>query len=390
MKKAILILFVFVIIAFVCSSPTICFADNGKDSSEELQQEVDKSVDDLELDEFEKYSDDLELFYNSGGIKEFIKELTKGNVPLTPEFVIKLCFSSLTKGLTSVIPSLIGIILIAVLFSLLFGLTQNFMKKQTVDIVYFVCYAAIITTVIAIVTGLVKDVKETVETLTGVVNAVYPPLITLLTAVGGGTSSGLFNPGLAIVGTIVGNVITKCIIPIFIASVVFSIVGNVSNNVKLDRLQSATRYIGGTIMTLTFGGLISYLSISGLIGGVVDSASVKATKYMVSNYVPIVGGYLSQGVDLVRIGMIVVKNALGVSGIIAVLSIVLAPVAKLTALTIGLKLTAGIIEPITDKRMAGFINGIAESVRQLLGAVLGVGFIFIITLAMILFTLNQI
>lgn len=388
MKKSVLLVIILSIIIFCFSCSFVCFADD-KTPDEQLQEEVDKSVEDLELDEFEEYANDLEIFYNSGGIKDFIKNLTKGDIVLTPEYVFKTCFSSLTKGLTSVIPSLIGIILIAILFGLLFGLTQNYMKKQTVEIVYFVCYSAIITTVVAIVSGLVKDVTQTIGLLSSTINAVYPPLITLLTAVGGGTSSGLFNPGLAVVGTLASNVIIKCIIPIFIASIVFGIAGNVSANVKLDRLQSATRFIGGTIMTLTFGGLISYLSISGLIGGVVDSTSVRATKYLVSNYVPIVGGQLSQGVDLVRYGMVIVKNALGVSGIIAVLSIILTPVAKLTALTIGLKLTAGIIEPITDKRMSGFINGIAESVRQLLGAVLGVGFVFIITLALILFTLNS-
>lgn len=389
MKRIILFILAFSIILFCYSGSICCFAE-GKSVQERLEEEVDKSIEDLELDEFEAYAKDLEIFYNSGGIKEFVKNLTNGDITLTPEYVFKTCFSSLTKGLTSVIPSLIGIVLIAILFGLLFGLTQNYMKKQTVDIVYFVCYSTIITTVVAIVSGLVKDVTQTVELLSNTVNAVYPPLITLLTAVGGGTSSGLFNPGLAVVGTLASNVITKSIIPIFIASIVFGIVGNISANVKLDRLQSATRFIGGTIMTLTFGGLISYLSISGLIGGVIDSTSVRATKYLVSNYVPIVGGYLSQGVNLVRYGMIIVKNALGVSGIIAVLSIILTPVAKLTALTIGLKLTAGIIEPITDKRMSGFINGIAESIRQLLGAVLGVGFVFILTLALILFTLNSI
>lgn len=183
---------------------------------------------------------------------------------------------------------------------------------------------------------------------------------------------------------------TVAVLPLFIATVVFSIVGSISDNVKLDKLQSATRYIGGGVMTLTFGGLIAYLSISGLIGGTVDSASIKATKYLVSSYVPVIGGYLSQGVDLVRVGMVIVKNALGVSGIIAVILIVLTPAIKLLALTVGLKLTAGIIEPITDKRLSGFINNVSESVRQLLGAVLGVGFVFILSLSMLLFTLNAV
>lgn len=387
MKKWLII--VIAIIFMLIMPSAVCFAEE-KDGKEQLGEEVDKTLEDLDLAEFEEYIGNLELFYNSGGIKQFIKELTDGNVSITPRSIIDSLSSSLIGGFTDVLPTLIGIIAIAVLFSIIFGLTQGFLKKQTVDIVYFVCYSAIITTVVAMVTGLVKDIKRTIEVLAGVVNAVYPPLVTLLTAVGGGVSTGLFNPGLAIVASLVGNIMTVVVLPLFIATVVFSIVGSISDNVKLDKLQSATRYIGGCVMTLTFGGLTAYLSVSGLIGGTVDSASIKATKYLVSSYVPVIGGYLSQGVDLVRVGMVIVKNALGVSGIIAVILIVLTPAIKLLALTVGLKLTAGIIEPITDKRLSGFINNVSESVRQLLGAVLGVGFVFILSLSMLLFTLNAV
>lgn len=387
MKKWLII--VIAIIFMLIMPSAVCFAEE-KDGKEQLGEEVDKTLENLDLAEFEEYIGNLELFYNSGGIKQFIKELTDGNVSITPRSIIDSLSSSLIGGFTDVLPTLIGIIAIAVLFSIIFSLTQGFLKKQTVDIVYFVCYSAIITTIVAMVAGLVNDIKRTIEVLAGVVNAVYPPLVTLLTAVGGGVSTGLFNPGLAIVASLVGNIMTVVVLPLFIATVVFSIVGSISDNVKLDKLQSATRYIGGGVMTLTFGGLIAYLSISGLIGGTVDSASIKATKYLVSSYVPVIGGYLSQGVDLVRVGMVIVKNALGVSGIIAVILIVLTPAIKLLVLTVGLKLTAGIIEPITDKRLSGFINNVSESVRQLLGAVLGVGFVFILSLSMLLFTLNAV
>ena len=111
---------------------------------------------------------------------------------------------------------------------------------------------------------------------------------------------------------------------------------------------------------------------------------------MVSNYVPILGGYLSQGFDLVTASLAIIKNALGISGILAVLAITLTPVFKLVALTIGLKLTAGIIEPIADKRMSSFINGVAECTRQLVGATMSVGFVFIGSIMLVILTLNAV
>lgn len=389
-KILIIVLIALTAIFFFFFPETTAYAKTESEAREELESEVNKTVDDLELSEFERYAESLNYLYQAGGIKAFIKEITKGNIILTPQTLIKIGFEYLASGLKSILPTLLGIVLIAVLFSIVNGLTSEFLNKQTNEIVYFVCYAAIITTVIAMIIGTIRSVKNTIDVLSQIINAVYPPLITLVTAIGGGVSVGLFNPGLAFVANLVSNVITKIILPLFIASVIFSIVGNLSENVKLDKLQRATRFIATGILSITFGGFIAYLSIAGLIGGVTDTASIKATKYLVSSYVPVVGGYLSQGVDLVRVGMVIVKNALGVVGVLAVIGVMLVPVLKLTVLTVGLKLTAGIIEPIGDKRMSSFISGISESTKQLLGAILGSGFVFILTLTIILVTLNAV
>ena len=67
---------------------------------------------------------------------------------------------------------------------------------------------------------------------------------------------------------------------------------------------------------------------------------------------PVLGGYLSEGLDLAVASVMLVKNAVGVGGVIMMMSIVLAPVIKILIFALGLKLVAGIIEPIGNKRMS--------------------------------------
>ena len=107
-----------------------------------------------------------------------------------------------------------------------------------------------------------------------------------------------------------------------------------------------------------------------------DTLSLRAARYVIGSYVPIVGGYISQGFDLVTASVLLIKNALGIGGVLAVLAVVLSPLLKLMALTLGLKLVAGIIEPVGDKRMASFVGGVGECMRSMVGAVAGVGFVF--------------
>lgn len=390
MKKGILVA-LFLIYSFLLFLPEgFCLAESEDDIYSELEENIKEELDDLDMSDFENYVEALDGIFFENSPKEFILKLVKGELELSPKEVVEQLFLYLTQGVRSIIPSLCGIVLIAVLFSLIFGLTSDFIKKQTVEIVYFVCFSAIITIAVSLLVKSVNSVRSTVEALNGVMNALLPPLLTLMTALGATNAVGLLSPSLAVVSNLVSNIITKGVIPLFIASFVFCIVGNLSSNMKLERLQSAIRYIARTLLVLSFGGFSFYLGIVGISVGISDGIRIKTARFLLSSYVPILGGYLSQGFDLVNAGLVLIKNGLGVTGIIAVSGIVLLPVLELVALTLGLKLTAGIIEPISDKRLSAMLGGLAESVRQLVGGVLGIGFIFIIILGMVILTASSI
>ncbi len=391
MKVKHLVLIFLVLILGIYMFGDYTYAEKSEEELfEELEESVEESLKDLDISDFENYANSLENGLMEDSPKEFILKLMKGELDLSPKEVIEGLFHSLTAGLKSIVPLLSGIILIAVLFSLIFGLTSNFIKKQTVEIVYFVCFSAIITIAVTLLVKAINSVKDTVNTLNGVMNALLPPLLTLMTALGSVSGVGLLSPSLAVVSNLVSNIITKGVIPLFVISVIFCVVGNLSSNLKLERLQSAIRYIARTLLVLAFGGFSFYLGIVGISAGLSDGLRIKTARFLLSSYVPILGGYLSSGFDLVNAGLVLIKNGLGITGIIVVSSIVLTPVIELAGLTLGLKLTAGIIEPICDKRLSSMLGGLAESVRQLVGAVLGIGFIFIIVLGMVILTVSSI
>ena len=116
--------------------------------------------------------------------------------------------------------------------------------------------------------------------------------------------------------------------------------------------------------------------------------SIKAAKFMVSSYIPILGGYISQGFDLVSASIILIKNSIGAVGMMLVVSVVLFPIIKLAVLTLGLKVVSGIIEPITDKRMTDFVYGVSESTGQLIAGVSGCGFAFFIIMLICIGSFN--
>ena len=383
------LVFLFLVLSILCFLPAaVASADTEAKAQQELAEYVERNLDGLDLSEFERFVSSLGG--SSLSVREALSSLIKGELTLTPRQLFTLFWDAFASAFSRTLPSLAIIVLISLLFNLLNGLTQNFLGRGTADIVYFVCYTAVLLTVVTVVVDVLTSVRQVVNTLVGLMNAIAPPLMTLTAAVGASTTASVFRPQLAFGCTLVGDVIGNIVIPLFVVSVVFAVVGNLSDNVKLDKLQSATRYIIGVVLGVTFGLFTTYLTVVGIAGGMADTLSVRAARYVIGSYLPLLGGYISQGFDLVTASLHLIKNALGVYAVLTVLTVVLTPLMQLAALTVGLKLTAGLIEPIGDRRMASFVGSVAECMRSLLAATAGVGFTFMVTLFLVMCSVTSV
>ena len=116
-----------------------------------------------------------------------------------------------------------------------------------------------------------------------------------------------------------------------------------------DLMKSTFTWALRTLLYIFTG----YISITGVVSGNTDAAALKATKLTVSGMVPIVGGILSDASEAVLVGAGVVKNAVGVYGLLAVVAIWINPFFQIGIQYLLLKLTATVcevfgIKPITD------------------------------------------
>ena len=388
MKKCLVAVIVSVLIGALLWVPSVARADAADKAQEELEGYVEQNLSTLEMSDFEAFCRDIGL--SEGSVRQVIAGLIKGELTLSPRELLSMIWDAFASSLGRVWPALAIIVLISLLFNLLTGLTQRFLHHGTQEIVYFVCYGAVLLTVVSVVADAIRSVSATVTALVRLMDAVSPPLMTLMVAVGGNVTTSIFRPQLALCCTLVAGVIVKVVLPLVVASVVFAVVGNLSSSVRLDKLLSATRYLVGVILTVVFGLFTTYLAVAGIAGTMADTVSVRAARYVIGSYLPLIGGYISQGFDLVTASLSLIKNALGVYAVLAVLAVVLAPLAQLLALVVGLKLTAGLIEPIGDKRMASFVGSVAECMRSLVAAVAGVGFTFVVTLLLVMCSLTAV
>ncbi len=105
---------------------------------------------------------------------------------------------------------------------------------------------------------------------------------------------------------------------------------------------------------------------------------------MVSSAIPVVGKILGDAVDTVLGCGIILKNAIGVVGVIIVLGICIMPIIKLSVLALSYKLLATVVEPISDKKIVGLLEQIGDIFKIFLAILCAMSFMLIIGTSLVL------
>ena len=167
-------------------------------------------------------------------------------------------------------------------------------------------------------------------------------------------------------------------------STIIGIVSNISDKVQIGKiskfLKSSVIWVLGTAITIFIG----VLSLEGTLTSSVDGLSAKGIKAVTANVIPVLGKALSDSVDTVLGCTILLKNAVGVVGMVVIVSICIIPIIKLSVLTISYNLTTAIAEPIADKRIVKLLEQITGTFKLLLAVTFFVSILLIIGLALTL------
>ena len=392
----IVVLVLISLIISVCTSPQIAIAEEGKSEEEvrkELSDAVNDAIDRLDLSDLQKFLDSLTAqekeAININDVKAALKSLVNGQSDDFFGKLINLLAGTLGKYFAGFLPSFITIIVICLLKNMLGNLTVGFAGNSTTEVVHIVCYCAVIIVLITGIGSVISTVTQTVALLVGFSRAIFPVLLTLLSMLGGATTVATYTPLMAVLSGMIMKIITVVIVPAFIATIVFSVVGNISKNVKLDKLTKVIKSASTWLIGIVFGLFATFLTVQGITGGVVDKFGFNVAKFALSSYVPVLGGYLSDGFDLLSTSLVLVKNAIGYTGAIILICIVLFPLVKVVIFTLTLRLTSAIVEPIGDTRMSGLLHTVAGNMNLLITALAGVAFLFYILLMLFIGSCNM-
>ncbi|MEG2561327.1 MAG: stage III sporulation protein AE, partial [Clostridia bacterium] len=366
----------------VCVFQKECFASDKKNSaSGELQNELEQNVDDnlniLDFDSLDKWLAGLDGEYGGvagNGFRAMINDIINGNFKGDFNTFSNILLKSFAGALLDIMPMLLMLVAIAVLFSILNGLTSGFLSTQTKEIIYFVCYSSMIIMILVKTTQLIGLTKGVVGSMQSLMELAFPLLVTAITMLGGINTAAVFKPMMAVLSASIMSVISKFVMPLFIAIIIFCVVGNLSKEIRLEKITNFFHSLAKTVLGAIFSIFVTFLSLQGLTGNILDSVSVKTAKFAMQSYVPILGGYLSDGFDLLMASVVLIKNSMGVAFIVIIVATILSPIIKIAVFSLGLKLVSGIVEPLCDERFSKMTSAVSKNLTLLIVIIIGVAF----------------
>lgn len=273
--------------------------------------------------------------------------------------------------------------------SILKSISEGLENKSISQITYYVQYILIVTLIMGNFADIIKMVKTSIESLVGFMNSLVPLLITLMLTTGNVASASLLEPIILFIITFIGNFITTIIVPFVLIGAVLSIVSKVSNRVQVDKLSkffnSTVVWVLGIVLTIFVG----VISVEGSLSSTVDGITAKTAKAAVSNFIPVVGKILGDAVDTVIGCSNVLKNAVGIVGVIIIIGICIVPIIKLATL-MGLYYLAGAIcQPIADEKIVKLLEQMGSTFKILLAIMCSVSVMLIIGTTLVINITNS-
>ena len=261
-----------------------------------------------------------------------------------------------------------GVLLLTVvlLCGLAEGLYGGMGVSQTTDVVAIVGALAITAVAVADANSLIGMGREALEQMETFSKILLP---TITAAAAAGSPSGAVARQLAtmlfsdILITLINRLLLPLVYTYIAACVAYAAVGNEG----LKRIAGTLKWVVTSILTVVLLVFVGYLTVSGVIAGSTDAVTVKAAKFTMSSLVPVVGGILSDAAETVLAGAGILKNAVGVFGMLAVLCMCVAPFLQLGIHYLTYKVTSALSATVSSGRVAGLIDQIGGAFGLVLG-----------------------
>ena len=269
-------------------------------------------------------------------------------------YVIKQAISRFQPSVAEAVQVGLSITAVVILSSILRNFSNQ--SKYVVDLVAAICISL---SLVQASNSMIHLGVSTVNEITQYGKLLIPAMTAALAAQGGINTSTALYAGTAVLNTVLSIYISNVIIPMIYIYMVLCIACGAIHEDVLKRLKDLIKWIITWSLKIVLYVFTGFLSITGVISGTTDAATLKATKLAVSGAVPVVGNIIADASDTILASAGVVKNAVGIYGLLAIAAIWVEPFLRIGAQYLLLKLVAAVCGIMGEKQTVSLVDDFA-------------------------------
>ena len=311
-------------------------------------------------------------------VVEILKNAVRGDFTLDSSQLQMALLEDLMGSVRTLAPRLVRIMGLTVLCAALLQLRTVFGRDEVVRLCELIAYFCMVAPVALDFAALLDLGKTATSSMVAVYEAVLPTMLALLTAMGGQRSVLLAQQTSLTVSGAIASVVNTYLFALLGFCAILAIINRLTENVQLGKLQKFVREFIHWVLGIGFTVFLGLLTMQGLSSSAFDSITLRAAKYAVDNFVPVVGGMFKDTADTLVGCSIIVKNALGLTGLAGIVLVILDPCLSILVTSFGYRLCAAVLQPLGNTKILGALDDFADILTTLFIIIISIGAIFFV------------
>lgn len=340
-------------------------------------------ADELPLESLQQAVDSL-----SGGqrvsVRELLETALRGESIVSADALVSSLLELLKTQLLDRRGLMLRMLAPALLCGLLAKLRDAFSARAVAEISHWACFLWVAAVVVQECAMQAQVTRTAVDGMAAGMQALFPLLLTLLMAVGGTSSAAFFQPAVVAASGTMTALVRNVSFALALSYTVLSVLDNISESFSLSRLSGLIKTASSWTLGVCFTVFIGVMAVQGFSAAAMDGVTLRTAKYAIDNFVPIVGGMFADTVDTLVACSLLVKNALGVTGLVLLVGYLLVPLLRVLTTVLALRLVAAVLQPIADTRVVGLMGDASDSLVMLAVTQLCIAAMFFLLVAQLL------
>lgn len=340
---------------------------------------------DIDYTEIQAVIDDVLKNNNDFNFQDYVGKLMSGEEAFSAKEIGKKLFHTVKdeiNGSLGTFGRLISIALIAAIFT---NLSMAFKNNQVSETGYYITYLMLFGLLISSFIEASIITSKAIDSILTFMKALVPAYFMSVGFCTGSMTSLVYYEAALIMITVVDFILIKLVIPFINFYLIVTLANNLSKEDMLSKLASLFSTAIEWMLKSLLAAVIGFHTIQGLIVPVADQVK-RSILLRASEALPGVGNAVGGVAETVLSAGVLLKNAIGVTGLIIILSIGSIPFIKLLVITLIYKAGSAAIQPISDKRIIECISASSKAAGMLLKTLSVGAVLFLISITIVAVT----